>query len=63
MDKSLIRCFGISIIVLTISGCSNTSQVGQNGLITGVNESDIEKQTSALTGLSGDQTNKPKREK
>lgn len=61
MDKSLIRCFGISIIVLTISGCSNTSQVGQNGLITGVNESDIEKQTSALTGLSGDQTNKPKK--
>ncbi len=43
MDKSLIRCFGISILVLTISGCSNTSQVGQNGLITGVNESDIEK--------------------
>lgn len=56
--KKKIRCLAsVAGLSLFISGCSGTPQVGKDGLINGMNEKDIEKQTSAITGLSGETKN------
>lgn len=53
--KKKIKCLAsVAGLSLFISGCSGAPQVGKDGLINGMNEKDIEKQTSAITGLSGE---------